>query len=74
MTPDDRADLVGLVPFAALGLCLRHKLTVDAVGPFLGGRIALPALLSGTRFPLARQVFCTTLPAARAYRKDTGRA
>jgi ABC-2 type transport system permease protein len=44
--------LVGLVPFAALGIFLGHKLTVDSVGPFIGGGTALLALVSGTWFPL----------------------
>lgn len=45
--------LVGLVPFAALGIFLGHKLTVDSVGPAIGGGTALLALVSGTWFPLA---------------------
>jgi hypothetical protein len=52
--------LVGLVPFAALGIFLGHKLTVDAIGPFIGGGTALLALLSGTWFPLSQTGFCTT--------------
>ena len=49
--------LVGLIPFAALGVFLGHKLTVDSVGPFIGGGTALLALLSGTWFPLANTGF-----------------
>jgi ABC-type multidrug transport system permease subunit len=49
--------LVGLVPFAALGIFLGQKLTVDAVGPFIGGGTALLALLSGTWFPLPQTGF-----------------
>jgi ABC-2 type transport system permease protein len=49
--------LVGLVPFAALGIFLGHKLTVDSVGPAIGGGTALLALLSGTWFPLAKTGF-----------------
>lgn len=44
--------LVGLVPFAALGIALGHVLSVDAVGPALGGLTALIAFISGTWFPL----------------------
>jgi ABC-2 type transport system permease protein len=49
--------LVGLIPFAALGIFLGHKLTVDSVGPAIGGGTALLALLSGTWFPLAKTGF-----------------
>ena len=49
--------LVGLVPFAALGIFLGHKLTVDSVGPAIGGGTALLALVSGTWFPLAKTGF-----------------
>jgi ABC-2 type transport system permease protein len=44
--------LVGLVPFAALGIALGHLLTPDSIGPALGGGISLLALLGGTWFPL----------------------
>jgi ABC-2 type transport system permease protein len=44
--------LVGLIPFAALGIFLGHKLSVDSIGPAIGGGTALLALLSGTWFPL----------------------
>lgn len=44
--------LVGLVPFAALGIFIGHKLTVDAIGPVMGGTTALMALLGGTWFPI----------------------
>jgi ABC-2 type transport system permease protein len=49
--------LVGLIPFAALGIFLGHKLTVESVGPFIGGGTALLALVSGTWFPLADSGF-----------------
>jgi ABC-2 type transport system permease protein len=44
--------LVGLVPFAALGVCLGHLLTTDAVGPAMGGTVALFSILGGTWFPV----------------------
>jgi ABC-2 type transport system permease protein len=44
--------LVGLVPFAALGITLGHVLTPDSIGPAIGGGISLLALLGGTWFPL----------------------
>ncbi|MGO9489836.1 MAG: ABC transporter permease [Solirubrobacteraceae bacterium] len=49
--------LVGLVPFAALGITLGHLLTPDSIGPALGGGIALLALLGGTWFPLGHSGF-----------------
>jgi ABC-2 type transport system permease protein len=45
--------LVALVPFAALGILLGHLLTVDAIGPAMGGSVAVFALLGGTWFPVA---------------------
>jgi ABC-2 type transport system permease protein len=43
---------VGLIPFAALGIALGHILTVDAIGPAIGGTVSLLALISGTWFPV----------------------
>jgi ABC-2 type transport system permease protein len=44
--------LVGLAPFAGLGILLGHLLTVDAMGPATGGLTSLLALVSGTWFPI----------------------
>jgi len=44
--------LVGLVPFAAMGVLLGHLLTVDSMGPALGGLTALFAFLGGSWGPL----------------------
>jgi ABC-2 type transport system permease protein len=44
--------LVGLVPFVALGILFGHLLTVDSIGPAMGGSTALFALLGGTWFPV----------------------
>jgi ABC-2 type transport system permease protein len=44
--------LVGLVPFAAIGILLGHLLTPDSVGPTLGGATALFAFLGGSWFPI----------------------
>jgi ABC-2 type transport system permease protein len=49
--------LVGLVPFAALGIVLGHMLTPDSIGPAMGGGISLLALLGGTWFPLGGHGF-----------------
>jgi ABC-2 type transport system permease protein len=45
--------LVGLLPFAPLGVTLGHLLTVDSIGPAMGWLTAIFALLGGTWFPIA---------------------
>jgi ABC-2 type transport system permease protein len=49
--------LVGLIPFAALGITLGHVLTPDSIGPAMGGGVSLLALLGGTWFPLGSHGF-----------------
>lgn len=49
--------LVGLVPFAALGILLGHMLTPDSIGPAMGGGISLLALLGGVWFPIGGHGF-----------------
>jgi ABC-2 type transport system permease protein len=44
--------LVGLAPFAALGVLLGHLLTADTIGPATGGTVSLLAIVSGTWFPV----------------------
>ena len=44
--------LVGLLPFAALGIVFGHLLTPESIGPVMGGATAVLALLGGTWFPL----------------------
>ena len=44
--------LVCLVPFVALGIVLGHMLTVDSMGPALGGTVTLLAFFGGIFFPL----------------------
>ena len=46
--------LVGLIPFAALGILLGHLVTADAVGPTVGGASALLAFLGGVWFPVGQ--------------------
>ena len=48
--------LVGLLPFAALGIVFGHLLTPDSIGPVMGGATALFALLGGTWFPITGSV------------------
>jgi ABC-2 type transport system permease protein len=45
--------LVGLAPFAALGIAFGHLLTIDSMGPALGGTTALMAVLGGSWGPIA---------------------
>lgn len=57
--------LIGLVPFAALGILVGHLLNVDSIGPALGGGTALLALLGGVWFPIGSGVLhdvAETLP------------
>jgi len=44
--------LVGLIPFGALAILLGHLVTADAVGPAMGGLVAVLAVLGGVWFPL----------------------
>jgi len=44
--------LVGLLPFAALGITLGHLMTVESIGPITGGTVSLLAIVSGTWFPI----------------------
>jgi ABC-2 type transport system permease protein len=58
--------LVALIPFAALGVALGHLLTVDSMGPAMGGITSLLAFLGGTWFPITGDGlfvdFCKSLP------------
>jgi ABC-2 type transport system permease protein len=49
--------IVGLIPFAALGITIGHLVAVDSIGPVIGGGTSLLALLSGTWFPLGDSGF-----------------
>ena len=44
--------LIGLIPFAAIGILLGHVLTPDSIGPALGGSTAFFAFLGGSWFPI----------------------
>lgn len=58
--------LVALIPFAALGVALGHLLTIDSMGPAMGGITSLFAFLGGTWFPITGSGgfvdFCKLLP------------
>jgi ABC-2 type transport system permease protein len=53
--------LVGLVPFAALGVLLGHLLSPDSMGPAMGGITSLMALLGGAWGPVAAGGFVRDL-------------
>lgn len=53
--------LVGLVPFAVLGVLMGHVLTNDTLGPALGGTVSLFALLGGAWGPIAEDGFLRDL-------------
>ena len=56
--------VIGLIPFAALGVVLGHLATPDSIGPIMGGSTALLALLGGTWFPITGGVMQTDRRAA----------
>ncbi len=53
--------LIGLIPFAALGIMLGHMLTPDSIGPAMGGGVSLLALLGGAYFPITGSGFLAEL-------------
>ncbi|MEO9180852.1 MAG: ABC transporter permease [Acidimicrobiales bacterium] len=60
--------LVGLIPFAVLGVAMGHLLTPDSLGPALGGVTSLLALLGGAYSPLASSgLFFTLLKLLPSY-------
>jgi ABC-2 type transport system permease protein len=59
--------VVGLVPFAALGILVGHMFTADSIGPVLGGATALFALLGGTWFPITSGVMHDIAQALPSY-------
>jgi ABC-2 type transport system permease protein len=44
--------VVGLLPFAALGVFIGHVVNTDSVGPLMGGLVSILAFLGGTWFPI----------------------
>jgi ABC-2 type transport system permease protein len=44
--------LIALIPFAAGGILIGHLVTIDSIGPVMGGTTSLLALVSGTWFPV----------------------
>jgi ABC-2 type transport system permease protein len=44
--------LIGLLPFAGIGIVFGHLLTPDSIGPAMGGSTALLSILGGAFFPI----------------------
>jgi ABC-2 type transport system permease protein len=44
--------IVGVLPFAALGIFIGHLVNTDAVGPLMGGLVSILAFVSGAWFPI----------------------
>jgi ABC-2 type transport system permease protein len=44
--------MIGLLPFAALGILVGHLVNTDSVGPLMGGLVSILAFLSGTWFAI----------------------
>jgi ABC-2 type transport system permease protein len=59
--------LVGLLPFAGIGIVFGHLLTPDSIGPAMGGTTALLALLGGTWFPITGGLMKTIGQALPSY-------
>jgi ABC-2 type transport system permease protein len=59
--------LVGLIPFAALGILVGHLFTADSIGPVIGGGVALLAILGGTWFPITGGVMLDIAQALPSY-------
>jgi ABC-2 type transport system permease protein len=49
--------VVGLIPFAALGIALGLLLSSDSIGPATGGLVGVLALLGGSWFPISGHGF-----------------
>ena len=56
--------IVALAPFAALGVYIGHRVSVDAMGPAMGGITSILALAGGAWGPVARTGFVHTLTEA----------
>jgi len=48
--------LIGLIPFAAIGIWGGHTFNEDAMGPLMGGSMSLFAIVGGSWFPLGNGV------------------
>ena len=44
--------LIGLIPFAGIGIIIGHLVNIDSIGPLMGGTTAALGLLGGVWFPI----------------------
>jgi ABC-2 type transport system permease protein len=44
--------LIGLIPFAGLGIVIGHLISIDSIGPAMGGITAVLGLLGGVWYPI----------------------
>ncbi len=59
--------LLGLIPFAGIGVFLGHLLTADSAGPAIGISTAILAVLGGTWFPITNGVLKDVAEALPSY-------
>jgi ABC-2 type transport system permease protein len=59
--------LIGLAPFAAIGILFGHLMTPDSIGPAVGGTTAVFALLGGVWFPVTHGALHTLAEALPSY-------
>ncbi len=59
--------LIGLLPFAGLGIVFGHLLTPDSIGPAMGGSTALLSILGGVFFPITNGVMLKIAEALPSY-------
>ncbi|HZO33666.1 MAG TPA: ABC transporter permease [Gaiellaceae bacterium] len=59
--------LIGLLPFAAMGILYGHLLGSDSLGPAVGGTTALLAFLGGTWFPITNGTLSDIAQALPSY-------
>jgi ABC-2 type transport system permease protein len=59
--------LIGLIPFAGLGIMLGHLVSADSIGPAIGGTTALLGLLGGVWFPITGGVLHSIAMALPSY-------
>jgi ABC-2 type transport system permease protein len=45
--------LVGLIPFAVIGVAIGHLVAAESIGPVIGGSLAIFAFLGGVWFPIS---------------------
>jgi ABC-2 type transport system permease protein len=59
--------LLGLIPFAALGILFGHLLSVDGIGPAMGGTTAFLSIIGGVWFPVQHGALHTLAVAVPSY-------